>query len=85
MLVRAGELRLLALLQAASDSTISNFSFASPRGQIMDPPMTLVRARFVLVVSVWGRCEFPTNQKRLNRHQSSRVIILERVNLRPAA
>jgi hypothetical protein len=45
MLVRAGELRLLALLQAASDSTISNFSFASPRGHFADQTMMLIRAR----------------------------------------
>jgi hypothetical protein len=51
MLVRAGELRSLALLQAASDSTVSNFSFVSPRGHFADQTMMLIRARFVLVVS----------------------------------
>jgi hypothetical protein len=51
MLFRAGELRSLAPVHADSVLTVFNFKNASPRGQIIDQPIMLIRARFVLVVS----------------------------------
>jgi len=49
--VRLGELCSLASVHADFVVVVFNFRILSPRGQIVDQPMMLIRASFLLVVS----------------------------------